>query len=137
MKIIAYVNFDGDCREAFERYANIFGARIDMMLSVADTPAAPSFPPERQNQIMHARLSIGGATLMGSDWLMGPASKIQGATVSLNVNSVDEAERIFAALAEGGTVTMPLQKTFWAEQFGMLTDKSGVPFMINCEAPPA
>jgi PhnB protein len=98
------------------------------------TPAAEHAPPEWQSEIMHARLSIGDQVLMASDSPPQYQAPMKGFSVSLNVDSIAEAERIFAAFAEGGTVGMPLQQTFWATRFGMLTDRFGTPWMINCEA---
>ena len=93
------------------------------------------FPPGSENLIMHACLSFDDQILMASDTPPNyPHEGIKGCAVSLNVDSVAEAERVFAALSENGTVQMPLGKTFWAARFGMFTDQFGVPWMINCEA---
>ncbi len=91
-------------------------------------------PPELRDKIIHARCAIADTILMGSDAPPGRYQAPQGFNVSLEFTDIAEAERIFQALADGGTVTMPVQQTFWAARFGMLTDKFGVPWMVNCEA---
>ena len=106
------------------------------MIPHAGTPAEQHTPPEWRDKIMHARLTVGNNVLMGSDAPPGhyhEASK--GYSVSIGLADPQEAERIFQALAEGGTVRMPLQTTFWAARFGMLVDRFGIPWMINCEGP--
>jgi PhnB protein len=90
-------------------------------------------PPEWRNKIMHARLTVGDAVLMGSDSPPDHFEEMKGFYVALNIEAPADAERIFHALAENGTVRMPLQETFWAARFGMLVDQFGVPWMINCE----
>ena len=93
-------------------------------------------PAEWHDKILHARLQIGDDVLMASDAPPGRRDKMQGFSVTLNIKEPAEAERIFAAFAEGAKVTMPLAETFWAQKFGMLTDRFGTPWMINCEKPP-
>jgi PhnB protein len=90
-------------------------------------------PPEWRNKIMHARLTVGDAVLMGSDSPPDHFEEMKGFYVTLNTEAPADAERIFHTLAENGTVRMPLQETFWAARFGMLVDQFGVPWMINCE----
>ncbi len=133
MQINPYLTFDGTCAEAFNLYARVLGGKIETMLTHAGTPAAEHVDPEWQDKIMHARLKVGDAVLMGSDAPPQYQKKPQGMSVSLNLRDEAEAERIFNALAEEGSVTMPLQKTFWAARFAMLTDRFGTPWMINCE----
>jgi PhnB protein len=135
VQIVAYLSFNGNCREAFEFYAKALGGEILMMMTARGTPAAEFVAPEHQDSIMHARLQVGDALLMGSD-AMGPSGyqTPQGITVSLQLSDPAEAERIFAALGEGGEVWMPMEETFWALRFGGLTDRFGIPWMVNCEA---
>ncbi len=134
MQITPYLNFDGQCREAFERYQQILGGTIEAMTTHGETPAAEFVLPEHQNSIMHARLvTATGQVLMASDAPPGRYSKPQGMYVSLHVDDPAEADRIFNALAEGGTVQMPIQETFWAARFGMLADRFGILWMINCD----
>ena len=91
--------------------------------------------PEWQKKIMHARMTIGDKTLMGSDAPPDRYEPMKGFSVTIGVEKPAEAERVFHALAEKGTVTMPIQETFWAQRFGMLVDQFGTPWMINCEKP--
>jgi len=133
MQINSYLLFDGTCEEAFKFYEKLLGGKIEDLLTHEGTPAACQVPPEWQKKILHARMTIGNAVLMASDAPPGRYSKPHGFSVNIGVNSVNEAERIFSALAEHGTVHMPLGETFWAERFGMLTDRFGIPWMLNCE----
>lgn len=142
MRINAYLIFDGQCEAAFEFYQQCLGGTLQAMLRFADAPAGSDdqpgcapMPAEYLNRIMHACLVVDGQTLMASDTgPQFPYEGIKGCSVSLNVDSIAEAERIFAALADKGTIQMPLGATFWAARFGMCTDRFGVPWMINCEA---
>ncbi len=131
-----YLNFNGDCQEAFRYYERVLGGKIIMMMSHADMPAGAQgqTPPDWKNKIMHARLVVGDQVLMGSDSPPGHFEKTQGMYVALQIDDPDKAERIFAALADNGAVRMPIQQTFWAIRFGMLVDRFGIPWMINCEA---
>jgi len=133
MQINVYLSFDGSCEEAFKFYEKLLGGKIEAIVTHEGTPVAPQVPPEWLKKIMHARLTIGNAVLMGSDVPPGRYKQPHGFSVNIGVNSVSEAERIFNALAENGTVHMPLGETFWAERFGMLTDRFGIPWMLNCE----
>jgi PhnB protein len=133
--IITYLSFDGQCEAAFAQYEKIFGGKIVKMLRYSDAPpgACPSQSPEIEKRIMHARMEVAGRVLMGADAPPEYASKPQGFSVNISVDDPAEAERVFHALAEGGTVKMPIGETFWARRFGMLIDKFGTPWMINCE----
>jgi PhnB protein len=135
MDIHTYLTFRGDCRAAFELYAETLGGTIEMMMTHGDSPVAAQVPKEWQASIMHARLRVGSSVLMGSDAPPEHQETPQGFSVSLGVATPAEAERIFTKLAEGGTVRMPLQETFWAMRFGMFVDRFGVPWMVNCERP--
>jgi PhnB protein len=104
-----------------------------MMMTYGDSPAPEPTPPELRSRIMHARLTVGDATLMGSDAPPQFFSQPQGFSVSIAVTDADESERIFKELADGGTVRMPLQETFWAKRFGVFIDRFGTPWMVNCE----
>jgi PhnB protein len=103
------------------------------MFTHAGTPAAEHVPPEWLNKIMHVTLKVGDSVLMGSDAPPDRYKKPEGFTVNIALSDVAEAERIFHALSENGTVGMPIQQTFWAERWGMLTDQYGIPWMVNCE----
>ena len=135
MKWNPYLTFPGTCGEAFRFYERALGGKIVAMMTHADVPAEAraQTPPEWKNMIMHARLEVGGNVLMGSDAPPDHSEKPQGMSVALHVDDPKDAERIFAALADNGTVRMPLQQTFWAVRFGMLTDRFGIPWMVNCE----
>ncbi len=133
MQVNPYLVFDGRCREAFEFYAPVLGGTIGAMVTHGETPAAAHVPAEWQTAIIHARLDFGERCLMASDAPPDRYAKPQGISVSLGVDDPAEAERIFHALAECGTVQMPIQQTFWATRFGMLVDRFGIPWMVNCE----
>lgn len=132
-----YLSFDGNCEAAFRFYEEKLGARLGFKMTFGESPMKDQFPADQQHKIMHANLMLDGNMLMGSDCPPGMGYEgMKGFSLSLSPKTVSEAEHIFAALSEGGRVTMPLEKTFWAERFGMLTDRFGVPWMINCEAAP-
>ena len=133
MKWNAYLTFGGNCQAAFKYYERVLGGKIVMLMTHADMPTQGQTPPEWKNLIMHARLVTGDNVLMGSDAPPDRFEKPQGFSVAIQVDDPKEAERIFAALADNGSVRMPLQQTFWALRFGMLVDQFGIPWMVNCE----
>ena len=133
MQLNPYLHFNGRCEEAFKLYEKVLGGKIEVMLPHEGTPAASHVPPEWKKKIMHARLNIGDQVLMASDAPPGHYHQPQGFTVSISIADPADAERIFKALADKGKVTMPLDKTFWAQRFGMLVDQFGIPWMVNCE----
>jgi PhnB protein len=126
-----YVNYSGNCREAIEFYKGALGAEVLFSQTFGESPMAGM---AKADQIMHATLKIGESVVMMSD---SPQPVKAGDNMSLAIGLDDpaRAKEIFDKLAEGGAVIMPIQKTFWAEAFGMLTDRFGVAWMINCEAP--
>jgi PhnB protein len=129
-----YLAFNGQCEAAFKFYERCLGGQIVSMIPYGNTPSAEYVPPDHRGKIMHARLVAGGQVLMGGDAHPGqPFEGVKGCSVAVQVDTPDEAERLFSALAENATILMPLQETFWAARFGMLTDQFGVPWMINCE----
>ena len=130
MQTSTYLFLDGTCEEAFTRYQQILGGQITAMIRHAGTPAAEHVPPEWHDKIMHVCLNFGDRQLMGSD-ACGRFQPLQGFSIQVAGQSAEDAERIFAGLGEDGTVTMPLGPTFWAERFGMLVDRFGVPWMVN------
>jgi PhnB protein len=133
MQLNAYLTFNGQCETAFKFYEKCLGGKIEAMIPHAGTPAEAQVPAEWRDKILHARLLVDGAVLMGSD---APPDRYQapkGFSVSLQMKDTAEAERIFSALAENGQVKMPIQQTFWAARFGMLADQYGIPWMINCD----
>jgi len=134
MKINPYLIFNGNCKAAFTFYAQSLPGEIEAMLTFGETPARDHVPADLHNLIIHTRLVIGDQAIMGSDTTPDrPVDDVSGFSVSLNVDSIVEAERVFGALSEDGTVKMPLEQTFWAARFGMLVDKFGVSWMVNCE----
>ena len=133
MQLNPYLLFNGQCEAAFKFYEKVLGGKIEAMLPHEGTPAAEHVPAQWRKKILHARLSVGNEVLMGSDAPPDRYEAMKGFSVTINVNDPREAERIFHALAENGTVRMPIEKTFWAERFGMLVDQFGTPWMINCE----
>lgn len=127
----SYLFFDGTCAEAMRFYERTLGGKLEMMMTYGQSPDPQQCPPGSQDRIMHANLIIEGRNLMASDTPAGQAGAgMSGFSLSLAYQSADEARRIFDKLSEGGKVTMPVSKTFWAEAFGMLTDRFGTPWMV-------
>jgi len=138
MQLVPYLNFDGQCREAFEFYAKALGASITAQMTYGQAPAemCAQMPPETLGRIMHTQLESNGALLMGADGPPSHGSQGGGTTLNVMVDTVEDAERIFAALAEGGEIRMPIEETFWAQRWGMLVDRYGKPWMVNCMKQP-
>ena len=133
MKWNPHIAFNNRCKEAFEFYERCLGGKVVDMIRYADTPAGEHMPSGTGDRIMHARLVLGDQVLMGCDAHPAmPYDGIRGCDVAVQVETPAEAERLFAALAEGGSVQMPIGETFWSARFGMVTDRFGVPWMINC-----
>ena len=135
MQLNAYLTFNGQCEAAFKFYEKCFGGKIVFMQTHGESPMAGQVPPDWRDKIIHATLHVGGAVLMGSDAPPPRYEKPQGIAVSLRVSDPADADRMFNALAENGTVQMPIQKTFWSVRFGMLVDRFGIPWMVNCDQP--
>lgn len=133
MRVNPYLTFKGNCEEAFTLYAKVLDAKIDAMIPHAGTPAEEHVSPEWRGKIMHACMSIGDSKLMASDCPPDRFDASKGISVALHPKTAAEADRIFSALSVGGNITMPIQETFWAARFGMLTDRFGTPWMINCD----
>jgi len=131
-EISAYLFFDGNCAEAMRFYERTLGGKLTLMTH-AEAPPAAQAPPGNADRIMHARLVLdGGGALMASDEMAGHAyAGMKEFKLSLTYPTVAEAQPVFDALAEGGQVNLPLQKTFWSEGFGMLVDRFGTPWMVN------
>ncbi|CAN5460701.1 VOC family protein [soil metagenome] len=134
MKLVTNLAFkNGECRQAFEFYAKALGGTIRAMLPYSDAPPEMPVDPKYKDWLMHAWMDVGDQSLMGAD---SPpeyctAGPMNGFSVSFHTDDPDEARKIYAALLEGGTPTMPMNKTFWSPAFGALNDKFGVPWMIN------
>ena len=135
MKLDVYVNYKGNCREAFRFYEKHLGGKITMLSTFKDLPDSSNIPEERKNDILHARLELGGTVLMGSD--IPHAEPMRSAYLSLSVDSDEEAERIYSLLLEGGEIFMKMDKIFFASRFAMLRDKFGTNWMLLHENQPA
>lgn len=134
MKFVPYLDFDGQCREAFDFYATVFQGSITMRMTYGESPMAGELPTATHGRVMHNTLESAGAVLMGADGPPGTAS--HKGCVNVQVDAPAEAERVFQALSDGGAVQMPIQETFWAKRFGMVTDRFGKAWMINCMKTP-
>ena len=138
MKVQAYVTFGGRCEEALEFYKKAVGAEVKNLLRWKDSPdAAMQPPPGYEEKVMNASFRIGDSELMADDGMGVKGVEFKGMTLVLTVADDAEAKRVFTALGEDGSVQMPLAKTFWTSSFGMLTEKFGVPWMVNVDASPA
>jgi PhnB protein len=135
MKMHTYLNYGGNCAEAFRFYEKHLGGKITMMMTHGEQQGLNSVPPELKNTILHARIDLGETMLMGADMPPGRYQPMRSAYLSLNVNSNDEAERIHKVLSDGGEIFMPMQETFFAHRFSMLRDKFGTSWMILHERP--
>lgn len=129
-----YLNFPGNCEEAFNFYAKVLGGKILMMMK-AEGEMLKQCGPDFAGKIMHTRMTVGAAVVMGSDSPAAFYQQPQGFSINVGVDDPAEAERIYAALAEGGNKVMPIAETFWAKRFGMCVDRFGTPWMVNCEKP--
>ena len=128
----SYLFFDGNCTQAMRFYERTLGGKMEMVMTYGQSPEPEQCPAGAKDLVMHASMKIGDRTLMASDVppSMGP-KPMAGFALSLSYESADEARRVFDALVQGGSVTMPMTKTFWAETFGMLTDQFGTPWMVG------
>ncbi len=130
--VTPYIAFKGNCREAIEFYKNALGAELLFMQTIGESPMADMGPA---SHIMHATLKVGNTHIMMCDDAMpGPPATSGNISLAVGLKDPALAQQFFASLSDGGTVIMPLEKTYWAEAFGILTDKYGVKWMINCEA---
>ena len=135
MDLSAYVSFKGDCAEAFECYEDLLGATPGLLFRYADSPMADVVPAGWDTKIMHGSIKIGRYLLEGADVPPDRYEQPKGFSLSLSVPSPQQAEKLFQQLSVGGRVMYPIEKTFWSERFGMVIDRFGVPWMINCEVP--
>jgi PhnB protein len=131
MRLIPHISFNGGCEAAFRVYAECLGGKITFLLRYAESPMA-SANADFGEKVVHATLKVGEQTVTGADVRPEVYVKPQGFAVQLNIDDTQDARRIFEVLAEGGVVQMALQKTFWADQYALLTDRFGVPWEINC-----
>jgi PhnB protein len=134
MRTTPYIFFDGTCAEALAFYENAIGAKVEAKMTYGETPAAAHVPPAIHKHIIHARLRVGESVILASDGTPDhPAGKAGRFGITLHATGTAEAERLFKALADGGTVTMKMDKTFFAERFGSAIDRYGIPWMVICE----
>jgi PhnB protein len=128
----SYLFFNGNCAQAMRFYERTLGGKIEMSMTYAESPDPQQCPPDSKDRIMHASMLLDGRRLMASDTPASDQAKpMQGFSLSLSYPTVDEGKRIFTALAAEGTTVMPYGKTFWAEGFGMCTDRFGTPWMVS------
>ncbi len=136
MKLSTSLIFRGQCEAAFKSYERCLDGKITFMLTWGDSPMANQAPPEWREKILHASLRVGDHVLTGGDVLPEQYEQPKGFSIMLGIDNPADADRIFHALAENGTVQMAIQKTFWAQRFGSLVDQFGTPWSINCEQAP-
>ena len=135
---IAYLAFNGNCAQAMRFYEKALKAKLEVLMSGADSPMAADIPRQYADRIMHARLAlrVGGMLYAGDCPAHLPYEGIKGVSITVDFDTVAEAEEVFNALAEGGQVTMPMQPAFWARKWGMLVDQFGTPWIVNGEQIP-
>lgn len=129
-----YLSFKGDCEAAFKSYERCLGGQLGTLFRYGGTPLANQVPPDWSDKIMHGSLTVCDQLIMGYDVAPDRYEEPKGFSMSLHLKSTADAERIFHELAGGGRVVMPLEKTFWAARFGMVVDRFGIPWLINCGA---
>ena len=130
MKLYTYLNYGGNCREAFEFYAEHLGGRITALHTHADQPASDRVPPDWRNAVLHARIEIGDTILLGADVPPERFQPMRSAYLTLMLGSSEEAERLYALLGDGGQIFMPMEETFYAHRFAMLRDRFGTSWML-------
>jgi PhnB protein len=133
MEMTPYLSFNGQCEAAFKFYERCLGGQLGAIFRYAGSPMADQVPSDWQDKVMHGSVTVGGQVLMGGDVVPDRYEEPKGFSLSLQIKSTADAERIFQELARDGRIKMPLEKTFWAERFGMVVDRFGIPWLINCE----
>ncbi|HWA92802.1 MAG TPA: VOC family protein [Rhizomicrobium sp.] len=133
MQLNTYVHYNGNCDDAFRFYEQALGGKIEMRQTYGASPAGAQTPPEMKDKIIHARIRIGDTVLMGSDAPPQRRGTPDGFSLSLSCATPEEAERVFAALSDGGRIEMPMAESFFAHRFGMLADKFGMAWMVVCQ----
>ncbi len=132
MLLVPHLSFPGRCEAAFHFYETCLGGKVTYLLRYKDSPLANQVPAEFREKIIHATLTLGDQRFTGADMSPDQFRQPQGFSLTLNLDSPDQADRLFQNLAENGHIVVPLQETFWAARFGMLVDQFGTPWMINC-----
>ena len=130
MKVLTYLNYGGNCRPAFEFYQQHLGGKITMLTTHGEQPDASKVPPDWKNAVLHARIDIGGTTILGADIPPDRFQPMRSAYLSLMTDTADEADRAYALLTDGGQIFMPMAETFFARRFAMLRDRFGTSWMI-------
>lgn len=133
MKLYSYLNFNGNCRAAFDYYSQHLGGKVTMMLNHEQAPNSGQVPPDWKNAVLHARMNIGGTELLAAD--IPNAQPMRSAYLTVKVDSIDEAERIYAALSVGGEIFMPMAETPFAVRFAQVRDRFSMNWMILHERP--
>lgn len=133
MQVNPYLSFKGNCEEAFTFYEQCLGGKLRAIFRYGGSPLSDRAPADWQDKVMHGSLSIGEQVLMGADVAPDGYEEPKGFSLSIQLKKTADAERIFHELANDGRVVMPLEKTFWAARFGMVVDRFGIPWLINCE----
>ncbi|HEV8215212.1 MAG TPA: VOC family protein [Gemmatimonadaceae bacterium] len=133
MEVTTYLTFKGDCEAAFGFYRQCLDGTLGGVFRYAGTPYADQVPADWQDKVMHASLTLGHQVLMGADVAPERYEAPKGFSLSLQMSRAADAERIFDQLSAGGTIKTPLEKTFWAERFGVLVDRFGITWLINCD----
>lgn len=130
MKLYTYLNYGGNCREAFEFYVEHLGGKITLMTTHGDGPQSGAVPAAWKSKVLHARIDLGETTLLGADVPPERFEPMRSAYLTLVVDSVDEVERLYALLGEGGQIFMRMEETFFARRFAMLRDRFGTSWML-------
>jgi len=133
MQMNAVLSFKGDCEEAFKFYEQHLGGQPGTIFRYGGSPLEHSVPADWSDKVMHGSVTVGGHVLMGGDFFGARYEEPRGVSLSLQMKNPADAERIFDVLAKDGKVMMPLEQTFWAARFGMVVDRFGIPWLINCE----
>jgi PhnB protein len=130
MKLNTYLNYGGNCKEAFQFYEKHLGGKITMMMTHGEQPNAADVPPDWKNAILHARMTLGGTELLAADIPPDRFQPMRSAYLSLALDSIEEAERVYKLLSDGGEIFMPMEETFFAFRFAMLRDKFGTSWLL-------
>ena len=135
MQVTTYLSFNGQCEAAFKMYEQCLGGQIGAIFRYAGTSMATDVPADWQDKVMHGCVTVGGQELNGADVAPDRYEEPKGFSLAIQLKSTAEAERIFEELSKDGTVVLPLAQTFWAARFGMVVDRFGISWLINCEGP--
>ena len=137
MQLHTYLNYGGNCEEAFRFYEQHLGGKITVLMRHGEQPGPGNVPPEWNGKVLHARMNLGGTELLGADIPAERFQPIRSAYLSLTLGSIDEAERIYGLLSDGGQIFMPMEETFFANRFAMLRDRFGTSWMLLNPKPSA